>query len=219
VSKEQEVKKVISDMRSSYNFAHALIQRNKIDLSDQYKKINYIYYRMFCSHLESFEILIKENCFSSAILLLRTMLELHIKSYYFEFIEKKNDSQVVDFLDSKKDFPNFFKMTQALETVENQAGDTFNGAFAQFAKSGLASYEKFSLFSHGRGEFLRIFFDNEEIKYSTDMILEIVLHAKSYFETLTLLLLVVQDRREELFHFIELIKHEVYFQGSTNGAR
>jgi hypothetical protein len=218
MSKDQEVENVYASLKSIYKTVHEIIGRKEVDLGDEFKKINYTYYRMFGTHLESFGLLVEQNYYSSAILLLRTMLELHVKSYYFEFIEKKAGAKVVDFLDGKKDFPNFFKMTQALEAVENATGDKFSGAFSQFGKSELASYEKFSLFSHGRGELLRLFFDSNKITYSSGNILEVLLNAKALFESLTLLFLGVQGRRDELGYFIELIKNESYFRYSNNPA-
>lgn len=194
IQKKEEILKEIDEMFSSI---HSLIDESTLELDDQYKRINYTYFKMFFCHFESLFILTTNNHFSSAILLMRTMLELFVKSFYFEFIEKEDGTLVDDFLVGKKDFPNFFNMTKALEEYKHDSFGSFMGSFKQFTKSGLASYEKFSLFSHGRGEVLRTFNDHNKISYTIEKISDVLLTAKGLFEQLSLLLFFVQNKKHE----------------------
>jgi len=83
---------------------HEILDKKKLSLDDDYNKINYTYFNIFCSHYESLYILIQNNHFSSAILLMRTMLELYVKSYYLEYIERQKNTNILDFIDDKKQF-------------------------------------------------------------------------------------------------------------------
>lgn len=175
-----------------------MLDAKTLSLDDDYKKINHTYYKMFCSHYESFFILINNNHFSSAILLLRTLLELYVKSFYLEFIEKYKNTKILDYLDDKKQFPKFFDMVKQLEQHTDKSGSKFNGMFQQFTKSGLASYEKFSLFSHGKGEYLRASFMHNKLSYTSQQVLDVVATAKGLFETLSFLLFYVQGFHDDL---------------------
>ena len=206
MSENEKIEVIINDVNELFTFIHDLIDESKLDLEDQYKRIGYTYFKMFCCHFESLFILTTNRHFSSAILLMRTMLELFVKSYYFEFIEKEKGSCVEDFLDGKKDFPNFFMMTKALEEYEHDAFGDFKESFRQFTKSGLASYEKFSLFSHGRGEVLKACYKHRNISYTTEQISDVLLTAKGLLEQLSLLLFFTQDRTHETELLLKKIK-------------
>jgi len=126
------------------------------------------------------------------------MLELYVKSYYLEFIERKNNTSILDLLENKKKFPNFFEMVKKLEEYTDISGATFDGVFKQFTKSELASYEKFSLFSHGKGEYLKASFIHNKLSYTEQQLLDVIQTAKGLFETLSLLLFYVQGFHDEL---------------------
>ena len=185
-------------MDENFVLVHKILDNKELNLDDDYNKINFTYYNMFCTHYESFFILIQNNHFSSAILLLRTMLELYVKSYYLEFIERKNNTSILDLLENKKKFPNFFEMVKKLEEYTDISGATFDGVFKQFTKSELASYEKFSLFSHGKGEYLKASFIHNKLSYTEQQLLDVIQTAKGLFETLSLLLFYVQGFHDEL---------------------
>ncbi|MCD4484800.1 hypothetical protein LQR31_09980 [Chromobacterium vaccinii] len=206
MNNNQKIQYILKDINKSLTFIHEFIDEPSLKLDDQYKKINYTYFRMFCCHFESLLILTTNNHFSSAILLARTMLELFVKSYYFEFIEKGKGSNVTDFLDGKKDFPTFFAMTKALEEYNGNSFGDFKESFKQFTKSGLASYEKFSLFSHGRGEVLKGFYEHKNISYTTEQISDVLLTAKGLFEQLSLLLFFTQNKVYEIGLVLEKFK-------------
>ncbi|MFG3693344.1 hypothetical protein ACGFZ6_08175 [Stutzerimonas stutzeri] len=197
MNENQKIDIILNDIDEIFAFIHDLIKGSELDLEDEYKRINYTYHKMFCCHLESLFILTVNKHFSSAILLMRTMLELFVKSFYFEFIEKEKGSSVEAFLNGEKDFPSFFVMTKALEEYSHESYGGFKESFTQFAKSGLASYEKFSLFSHGRGEVLRGFYQYQEISYTTEQVSDLLLTAKGLLEHLSLLLFFTQKRINE----------------------
>jgi hypothetical protein len=195
---QDEINQILAELKSVYIFVQGLVSIDRYTLDNEYKKINYTYYRMFCSHYEAFAILIDQKYFSSAIVLLRTMLELFVKSFYLEFIEKNKTTSVLDFLSPKKDFPTFFKMTTELESFKLENDNVFKGAFSQFTKSELASYEKYSLFCHGRGELLKRYYESNKISFSTQDVHDVLITAKRLFEMLSLLLFMVQDSKQHL---------------------
>lgn len=202
----QKVISILQEIDSIFDFVHRIKKDESFDLSDEYRKLNLTYYNIFCAHLESAFILINSGHFSSAILLMRTILELFVKSFYLQFIEKEEGTSISDFLSNTKDFPSFFKMLDTLEGYKNVNGDGFGGSFIQFSKSELASYEKFSLFSHGKGEYLRASYDNQKLSYTTEQICEVLLTAKGLFEMLSLLLFLVQDDQASLGILLEKLK-------------
>lgn len=201
-----EIEKLLNEIEESFMFVHDSLRGDEIDLSSEYKKINHTYFCMFCSHFESLFILVKSGHHSSGILLLRTMLELYVKSYYMEFIAKNKGDKVSDFINDTKKFPVFFKMVEQLENFKNDVGEGVNGTFSQFTKRNLASYEKFSLFSHGKGEYLKAFYEHGKISYTTEQISDILLTAKGLFETLSMLLCVVQNKQILLGELLEKYK-------------
>jgi hypothetical protein len=194
----EELSKIMQEIDRTFTLIHEKLDSKELNLDDDYKKINYTYFSMFCSHYESFLILIQNHHFSSAILLLRTMLELYVKSFYLEHIEKEKNTNVLDFLEDKIQFPTFFNMVKALENHIDKSGAKFDGAFKQFTKSELASYEKFSLFSHGKGEYLKASFIHNKLSYTEQQLLDVIQTAKGLFETLSLLLFYVQGFHDEL---------------------
>lgn len=206
MNENQRIDVILNDIDEIFEFIHNLIKGLELNLEDEYKRINYTYHRMFCCHLESLLILTHNNHFSSAILLMRTMLEIFVKSFYFEFIEKEKKSSVDEFLSGKKDFPNFFTMTKELEGYEHESYGDFKDSFRQFTKSGLASYEKFSLFSHGRGEVLRGFYQHQKISYTSEQVSDVLLTAKGLLEQLSLLLLFTQKKVNETGVLLRKIK-------------
>jgi hypothetical protein len=197
---------ILKEIDEILTFSHNLINEENFNLNDPYKKINYTYFRLFCTHFESLCILVQNGHLSSGILLMRAMLELFVKTFYFEFIEKEKETIVDDFISGEKDFPSFFAMTKALEEYKHDSYGDFRSSFSQFTKKYLASYEKFSLFSHGRGEVLRAFYNHNKISYTTEQISEVLLTAKGMFEQLSLLLFFTQDNFDKVGLLLEKIK-------------
>lgn len=203
-----DIDSLIETMDNDFDLVNKILNNKKLNLNDDYDKINYTYYSMFCTHYDSFLLLIQNKLFSSAILLLRTMLELYVKSYYLEFIEKEKKTSILDFLNGKKDFPNFFNMAKKLEEHANVSGAKFDGVFKQFTKSELASYEKFSLFSHGKGEYLKATFEHQKISYTSQQITDVLKTAKGLFETLSTLLMYVQGFNDEVKILVNTYQEE-----------
>lgn len=203
----QEVKHILNDIEEAFVLVHEFLEKENIDLGGEYKKINYTYFRMFCSHLESLVILTRSNHYSSGILLLRTMLELYVKSYYLEFVAKSRNENVSEFLDDNVKYPSFFKMTEELENYFKKHGKEFSGVFSQFTKRNLASYEKFSFFSHGTGEILKAFYNHDNITFATEQITDVLKTSKGLFVTFSMLLCVVQDKQQILGNLLESYKN------------
>ncbi|NWB50598.1 DUF6988 family protein [Pseudomonas gingeri] len=202
---QEEINRILAELKTNYELVQALVRADRYSLDTEYKKINYTYYRMFCSHYEAFVILVEGQYFSSSIVLLRTMLELFVKSFYLQFIEQDKGSKVTDFLMSEKNFPSFFKMVSDLESYKPQDYKGFEGAFSQFTKANLASYEKYSLFSHGRGELLKRYYETNRIAFSTQDVHDVLLTANGLFEMLSLLLFAVQGSTHHLGMLLQRI--------------
>ncbi|EII3729118.1 hypothetical protein LG468_003963, partial [Vibrio cholerae] len=132
----------------------------------------------------------------------RTMLELFVKSYYLEFIAKVNNDDVNSYIEDDNKFPNFFQMTQKLEEVRNERNCGFDGTFKQFTKNYLKSYEIYTLFSHGKGELLRAFYESEQMGYTPEQVSDVLLTIKGMFASIAMLYFYVQGNDRELQEFI-----------------
>ena len=197
------IEEKMKEVREDFCFVHNLIEEAKIDPTTDYKKINFTYFKMFSTHYESFYILLRANHCSSGILLMRSMLELHVKSHYLEFIAKNKNQEVIDYIDGKIKYPSFFVMVKELGEFKSESGDSFEGFFSQFTKNHLASYEKFSCFSHGNGEFVKAFFEHGNVSFTSEQISDVVETAKGMFRTLSMLLFVVQEKNDQLGKALE----------------
>ncbi|MEZ7278409.1 hypothetical protein [Pseudoalteromonas sp. 68 DY56-GL68] len=198
-SVEQKMNEIYED----FCFIHALLEEAKVNPTTDYEKINLTYFQIFCTHYESFYILLRSNHFSSGILLMRSMLELYVKSYYLEFIAKNKNEEVMDYLDGKIKYPSFFAMVEELGEFKSTSGDTFGNFFSQFTKSQLASYEKFSFFSHGSGEYIKFFYKHGKINFSREQISDVIETAKGMFLTFAMLLFAVQGKEAQLEKVLE----------------
>lgn len=203
----KEIECLVRKMAHEYGVFHDLLKSHEVDLSDEYKKINWAYFRIFSTHYEAINHLIYSGGYhSSGIVLVRTMLEIYVKSYYLEFIAKEQGDDVKEYINEQKQFPSFFQMTKELEEVRNPKGDSFNGVFSQFTKKYLASYEKFSLFSHGKGEFLKAYYEHEKMSYTTEQITDVLNTVKGMFSTIGMLLFFTQGMQKELLEFITKVE-------------
>lgn len=198
-SVEQQVNEIDED----FCFIHELLEEAKVNSTKDYEKINLTYFQMFCTHYESFYILLRSNHFSSSILLMRSMLELYVKSFYLEFIAKNKNEEVMGYLDGKIKYPSFFAMVNELSEFESISGDTFDNFFSQFTKSQLASYEKFSFFSHGSGEYVKAFYEHGKVSFTSEQISDVIETAKGMFLTFAMLLFAVQGKNDELGKVLE----------------
>lgn len=203
----KEIELLVREMEREYGLFYDLLNPHEVDISDEYKKINWAYFRIFSTHYEAINHLIYSGGYlSSGIVLVRTMLEIYVKSYYLEFIAKERGDDVLEYINEQKQFPSFFQMTKELDEVKNPRGDGLNGVFLQFTKKYLASYEKFSLFSHGKGEFLKAYYENEKMSYTTERITEVLYMIRGMFSTIGMLLFFTQGMQNELLEFIGKIE-------------
>ncbi|WP_313552224.1 hypothetical protein [Pseudomonas sp.] len=203
----KEVECLVRKMEEEYGVFHGFLKNHELDLSDDYKKIIWAYFRIFSTHYEAINHLIYSGGYhTSGIVLVRTMLEIHIKSYYLEFIAKEQGDDVNEYINEEKQFPSFFQMTEKLEKVKNPKGSSFDGAFSQFTKKHMASYEKFSLFSHGKGELLKAYYEHEKMSYTTEQITDVLNTVKGMFSTIGMLLFFTQGMQKELLAFIGKIE-------------
>lgn len=203
----KEVECLVKKMEHEYAVFHDFLKNCEIDLSDDYKKINWAYFRVFATHYEAINHLFHSGgYYTSGIVLVRTMLEIYVKSYYLEFIAKEKGEDVNEYVNEERQFPSFFQMTKELEEVKNPKGESFNGVFAQFTKKYLASYEKFSLFSHGKGELLKAYYEHEKMSYTTEQVTDVLHTIKGMFSTIGMLLLFIQGMQKELLEFINVVE-------------
>ncbi|MDX5976346.1 DUF6988 family protein [Vreelandella alkaliphila] len=193
----------MNEINEDFCFIHDLLEEAKVNPTTDYEKVNLTYFQMFSTHYESFYILLRSNHFSSGILLMRSMLELYVKSFYLEFIAKNKSEEVMDYLDVKIKYPSFFAMVKELGEFESTSGDTFDNFFSQLTKSQLASYEKFSFFSHGSGEYVKAFYKNGKISFTSEQISDVIETAKGMFLTFAMLLFAVQGKNDQLGKVLE----------------
>lgn len=193
VKMHSEIEKKLKELYQRYHLIQSFIDMNKLKLDDDYKKINFAYYCIVGQTVESLGILLEQGYFTSVAALTRTILELHIKSFYLEFIEKPKQSDISDFLSEKINFPIFFEMAKSLDAFKTEDGKNFGGTFGQFTKKQLGSYNKLSLFTHGKGELLQAYFDNPRFGFSVQTKVELLQNINFYYSTLSLLLFYVQD--------------------------
>ncbi|MUJ39650.1 hypothetical protein [Aliivibrio fischeri] len=196
---------IVIEMHCEMNLFHELRQGHSLDVSDEYKKINNAYFRLFASSYEAMLYLQNTGHLTPSIILVRTMLELYMKSYYLEFIAKPNNDDVIGYIESDNKYPKFFEMAKKLEGVKNKNGIGFDGVFEQFTKGYLKSYEIYSQFSHGKGELLRGFYENQTISYTPEQITDVLLTVKGLFATLAMLFFHVQGQEKCLQEFMKKV--------------
>lgn len=203
----KEIELLARKMEEEYDLLHDLLKNHEIDISDDYKKIIWTYFKIFATHYEAIHHLIYSGgYYTSGIVLVRTMIEIYVKSYYLEFIAKEQGDDANEYINEEKSFPSFSQMAKRLEAVKNPKGDSFNGVFSQFTKKYMSSYEKFSLFSHGKGEFLKAHYEHEKMSYTTEQITDVLNTVKGMFSTIGMLLFFTQGMQKELFAFIDIVE-------------
>lgn len=153
---------------------------------DDYLNLNRAYFRICTDFYDSFLLLIGDGKPFPAIVILRSFLEIYTKGIYLEFIEKPKGTDVKPLISGEKDFPSFFKMTSALDKFGEEGKNGLEGMFKQFTKQDLAQYEKFSLFTHGRGEFVQAFMESDKVALNLDAVSDLIHTARGMYETFSL---------------------------------
>jgi len=161
----EELKDSYDEAVNSFKLISELNNKQLSASEDDYINLNRAYFRICTNFYESFLHLIGNGKPFPAIVILRSFLEIYTKAIYLDIIEKPKGTDVKPLISGEKDFPSFFKMTSALDKFGEEGKNGLEGMFKQFTKQDLAQYEKFSLFTHGRGEFVEAFMkmDNAQL--------------------------------------------------------
>ena len=178
---------------------------------DDYLNLNRAYFRICTEFYGSFLHLIIKGKPFPAIVILRSILEIYTKAIYLDIIEKPKGTDVKPLISGEKDFPSFFKMTSALDKFGAEGKNGLEGMFKQFTKQDLAQYEKFSLFTHGRGEFVKAFMNMDNAQLCIEGVSDLILTAKGMYETLSLHYFGLQKLTNEFQRLVhELQKSAMY---------
>lgn len=211
----EQINYIYIEAKRSYNIINTLIKERPPELTDDYKKLNFAYFRV-CEELYiSFLFEVHQHRVCSAIILLRSLLEIYTKSYYLELIEKNKNADVENIISDPKAFPSFVKMTTELDNYKSEAGHHVAGMFKQFTKASLGSYEKYSLFTHGRGELIRAFMGSSSVKFDEFSVKELLLTAKGLFETLSALYFYVQQQEGSFKKLLKEISTHQQYKGKV----
>ena len=193
------------------------ISDRKLEQSeDDYINLNRAYFRL-CSHFyDSFLMMIGSGKPFPAVVVLRSFQEVYTKAIYLQYIEKPKGTDIKPLISGKKDFPQFFKMANALDKFGEEEKNGLEGMFTQFTKRGLAQYEKFSLFTHGRGELLEAFMKSDNVALHPQDISDLIYTARGMYETFSLCYFGVQG----LFSEFQKLKNELQKSAlyKNNGA-
>ena len=200
------IEKNLTKAKEDLDFIFQLLKMNESRSQEEYLKINRTYFKIFCRHYDSFLYLFSCKQVSSATVLLRTMLELYVKAYYLEFVAKQNGDSCIGYINEEKKYPSFFQMSKSLEEVTKDEDFVFKGAFMQFAKSQLATYEKLSFFTHGTGVLFRSFYENDDATFTTEQTSDLLETGKGMFEVFSMLFFHVQDKQEALKILVKRFK-------------
>lgn len=184
---------------------------------DDYINLNRAYFRM-CTHFyDSFLMMIGNGNPFPAVVVLRSFQEVYTKAIYLEFIEKPKETDLKPLISGQKDFPPFFKMATALDKFGEEGKNGLEGMFIQFTKQGLAQYEKFSLFTHGRGEFLQAFMKSDTVALHPNDVSDLIYTARGMYETFSLCYFGVQGLTSEFQKLKNELKKSALYKNQSLG--
>ncbi|EPY4221365.1 hypothetical protein ACXDJL_000086 [Klebsiella pneumoniae] len=184
---------------------------------DDYINLNRAYFRL-CTHFyDSFLMMIGNGNPFPAIVVLRSILEVYTKAIYLEFIEKPKKTDVKPLISGEKEFPQFFKMAAALDKFGEEGKNGLEGMFIQFTKQGLAQYEKFSLFTHGRGEFLQAFMKSDTVALHPNDVSDLIYTARGMYETFSLCYFGVQGLTREFQKLKNELQKSALYKNKSAG--
>ncbi|QGW99186.1 hypothetical protein [Aeromonas veronii] len=211
----------IEELQDSYDEAvnsfKLISELNNKQLSaseDDYINLNRAYFRICTNFYESFLHLIGNGKPFPAIVILRSFLEIYTKAIYLDIIEKPKGTDVKPLISGEKDFPIFFKMTSALDKFGEEGKNGLEGMFKQFTKQDLAQYEKFSLFTHGRGEFVEAFMNMDNAQLCIEGVSDLIVTAKGMYETLSLHYFGLQKLTSELQRLAHELQKSTMYKNS-----
>ncbi|MGH2278583.1 hypothetical protein ACRCD7_05510 [Aliarcobacter sp. ERUVET-7] len=194
-----ENEKLIKNMNKSFEDIYLYFEKIDFKTDDEYKRLNNTYYKLVAMHYGSFLIQLHYNKFSSAIVLSRTILEVSIKSFYCEFIEKAKNRKIKNILSQEYKFS---EMLEQLDEYKDKSSAGFNGFFSQFSKKSLATYQQLSLFTHGKGEYLEAFYEHGSLSFTSKQIYEILNMMYKLFLNLSIFRLFVYGYFDEVKYLI-----------------
>ncbi|WP_324061512.1 hypothetical protein [Aeromonas caviae] len=169
-----------------YELIKKLINSDLPPSEDDYINLNRAYFRVCTDFYSSFLCLIGDCRPFPAIVILRSLLEIYTKGIYLELIEKPKGTDIKPLISGDKDFPSFFKMANELDKFGKEGKNGLEGMFKQFTKQDLAQYEKFSYFTHGRGEFIQAFMKADKVQLHPQDVSDIIHSARGLYETFSL---------------------------------
>ncbi|MDM5065570.1 hypothetical protein OB934_22705 [Aeromonas salmonicida] len=182
----EELQASLDEAMNNFLLINNLNNKQLSPSEDDYLNLNRAYFRICTDFYESFLHLIANGKPFPAIVILRSILEIYTKAIYLDVIEKPKGTDVKPLISGEKDFPSFFKMTSALDKFGEEGKNGLEGMFKQFTKQDLAQYEKFSLFTHGRGEFVKIFMSVDNAQLCIEGVGDLIITARGMYETLSL---------------------------------
>ncbi|MGI8470761.1 hypothetical protein [Pectobacterium brasiliense] len=183
---DKELETAFNEAINYFQLIKDLSNRELAPSEDDYLNLNRAYFRICTNFYDSFLFLIGNGKPFPAIVILRSLLEIYTKGIYLELIEKPKGKDVKPFISGEKDFPSFFKMASALDKFGEEGKNGLEGMFKQFTKQDLAHYEKFSLFTHGRGELVQAFMKSDKIALNLDAVSDLIHSARGMYETFSL---------------------------------
>ncbi len=210
----EELKDSYDEAVNSFKLISELNNKQLSASEDDYINLNRAYFRICTNFYESFLHLIGNGKPFPAIVILRSFLEIYTKAIYLDIIEKPKGTDVKPLISGEKDFPSFFKMTSALDKFGEEGKNGLEGMFKQFTKQDLAQYEKFSLFTHGRGEFVEAFMKMDNAQLCIEGVSDLIVTAKGMYETLSLHYFGLQKLTSELQRLAHELQKSTMYKNS-----
>lgn len=198
MSVEQEIDKTYADAGDNYEFIAKLIEIDPPKSESDYININRAYFRMGNNFYQSIMMLLGAGKPYPSIVIIRSMIEIFTKAIYLEFIEKPKGTDITPMISGENGFPNFVNMCKELDKFmsDNPMGpDNF---FQQFTKSGLGQYSKFSLFTHGRGDYVIGLMSSPNVPLHPNDVRDLILTAKGMYEAFSLFFFGVQGETQKV---------------------
>lgn len=181
---EPEFKVAFENLRLIQSF---IVKEGKLAPSeDDYLNLNRAYFRLCTEFYDSILLLIGNGRFYTAIVVLRSFLEVQTKAMYVEFIEKPKGTDLKPLILDEKNFPSYFKMASELDRFGEENQNGMEGMYRQFTRQGLSQYTKFSLFTHGRGPFVEALMKSDNVQLCPEGVRDLIFTARGLYETFAL---------------------------------
>lgn len=198
-----EIDKAFSEAAENYELIVNLIDLNPPESDSDYININRAYFRMCTNFHQSLMILIGDGKPYPAIVILRSMLEIFTKALYLEYVERPRGTNIFPMISGKKNFPSFTNMTNELDKCLSGHSNGPDNFFKQFTNRGLGQYSKFSLFTHGRGDYVTALMKSAYVPLHLDDVRDLILTAKGMYEVFSLFYFGVQGEKHKFMTISE----------------